>query len=298
MGFNRWRVNLSNQGSWGSLAPQLLYLGKSMTDWTKKLFNHAYVKTEGAGLSKHLTSQECTVAIQILDLQPTNRILDLACGHGRHSIELARRGFQNVTGLDFNQAALEQAKSDAVGTSARFIHGDMHNLSFEQEFDVVLSFFNSVFYWDDATHLQIFRGIHKTLRPNGRLMLDSYNPFYAVHRKLLEQHPVFGKAIRIKRWFGQVARELQQIIKNPFKKRDWHETKTIFYPVTGRVCGSKKIVANGITEYFPLEIRLYSFTEIEKLLIQSGFKIEKVVSSNGAVFETASPRFMIIAKAI
>ena len=82
-----------------------------MSDWTRKLFDRAYIKTEGAGLHLQLTRHECRLAIKLLELKPSDQILDLACGHGRHSLELARQGFEHVTGLDASVVAIEQARA-------------------------------------------------------------------------------------------------------------------------------------------------------------------------------------------
>ncbi len=267
-----------------------------MSDWTKTLFNKTYVKTEGLALSAALTQREVKVAVDTLELQPSAKILDLACGHGRHSIELARQGFGNVMGLDFNSAAIEQARVDAISTTAKFVQGDMLALTYDQEFDVVLSFFNSVFYWDDQRHLQIFQGIFKTLKPNGRLLLDSYNPFFSVHYKLLEKHRIFGKMLAVRKQLGKWRAWLRHQIRNPGKPRVWHETVSQFDPVTGLVRGVKHMHSGKTHESQPLEIRLYTFTEVKWLLEQSGFMVEKVVSNDGGEFMDKSPRFLVVAR--
>jgi SAM-dependent methyltransferase len=267
-----------------------------MSDWTKQLFNRVYVQTEGLALSATLTRREVNVAVDTLELQASDTILDLACGHGRHSIELTRQGFGKVTGLDFNAAAIDQARADAIGTSAKFLHGDMLALTYNQEFDVVLSFFNSVFYWDDQTHLQIFQGIHNALKPNGRLLLDSYNPFFSVHHKLLEKHRIFGKMLAVRKQLGAWRVWLSHQIRNPGKPRVWHETKTQFDPATGLVRGVKHMHAGTTHESQPLEIRLYTYTEVKWLLEQAGFVVEKVVSNDGGVFKDISPRFLVVAR--
>jgi SAM-dependent methyltransferase len=267
-----------------------------MSDWTRKLFNNMYVKTEGLGLSPAITRHECHLAIRLLQLQPSDQILDLACGHGRHSIELARQGFENITGLDFNIAAIEQAQTDAVGTNAKFVVGDMLALTYEQEFDVVLSFFSSIFYWDDQTHLRILQGIHQALKQNGRLMLDSYNPFFAIHHKLLEQHPIFRRVLVVRKKLGIWKAWLGHSIRKPGKPRVWHKTFSRFDPKTGILSGIKHMHTGSEHESHPFAIRLYTFTEVEKLLERSGFRVEKVVSNDARPFLVSSPRFVIIAR--
>ncbi len=267
-----------------------------MNDWTRALFNQAYVKTEGLALPQALTKQECAVAAKVLGLQSTDRILDLACGHGRHSIELSKMGFTAVTGLDFNQAALVQARADALGTTAQFVHGDMMHLEYQESFEVVLSFFNSMFYWDDATHLSILQGIHQALVPGGRLLLDSYNPFQTVHRKLLEQHPIVGKVFLVRKRLGLWRSYLRHVLKNSGQPWTRHETITHFNPRTGYIEGIKHLYIGKQHEQHHLKIRLYSLTEVEQLLVQTGFALEKVVSNRGDNLTANSPRFMVVAR--
>jgi SAM-dependent methyltransferase len=267
-----------------------------MADWTQKLFNQMYVKTEGLAASTQVTRQECGLAVELLDLQVSDQILDLACGHGRHSIELARQGFENIIGLDFNSAALEYARADAVGTKAQFVLGDMMALTCRQEFDVILSFFNSIFYWNDQTHLQILQGIHLALRPNGRLFLDSHNPFFIVHRKLTKVHPVFGKFLAIRKQLGIWKAWLKHTFYYFGQPRKWHETTGQFDPITGLIRGTIHMHVGSEYETHPLEMRLYTFTELEKLLEQAGFRVEKVVSNTGNVFTNSSPRYVVVAR--
>jgi SAM-dependent methyltransferase len=266
-----------------------------MTDWTRAVFNRSYVRTEGLALSEKLTKQECAVAITALNLQTSDRILDLACGHGRHSVELAKQGFHCVTGLDFNADAIAQAQEDAALTTAQFVQGDMTKLEYKACFDVVLSFFNSMFYWDDATHLNILRGVHQALVPEGRLLLDSYNPFHVVYHKLLDQHPIISKFYWLRKKLGLWRSYLQHLLNLSNQPWSYHETKTVFNPRLGQIEGTKHIYFENSAQIYPLSVRLYSCTEIEKLLHQAGFKVEKVLSSNGETFGMSSPRFILVA---
>jgi SAM-dependent methyltransferase len=267
-----------------------------MSDWRQQLFDRAYIKSEGLALSKSLTRHECRLAIQMLDLKPSDYILDLACGHGRHSIELAKQGFEHMTGLDLSTAAIEQARASAVGTTAQFVLADMLTLNYDQEFDAVISFFNSVFYWDDQTHLGIFQGIYRALKPGGRFLLDSHNPFYIVHNKLIQQHRVFGRMLAVRKQLGSFRAWLRQAFRNPGQPRAWHKMVGQFDPKTGMLRGVKHMHTGSEYESHPLEMRLYTFTEVEKLLERAGLEVEKVVSHGGDAFVDSSPRFVLVAR--
>jgi SAM-dependent methyltransferase len=287
-----------SQSSFGIAAIALDHQAMSkcrMSDWTREIFNHVYVKTEGQATSIQLTRRECQLAVQLLELKTSDHILDLACGHGRHSIELARRGFENITGLDFSNDAIAQARADAVGTNAKFVLGDMKALSFEQEFDAVLSFFNSIFFWDDQTHLRILQGIHRALKPGGRLFLDSHNPFFMVHGILLRQSRVFGRILAIRKQLSLWNSWLRRSIQNPGQPKAWFKTIADFDPNTGFLRGVKHLHTGTEQESHPFELRLYTFTEVKNLLERAGFEVEKVVSNEGRVFLNRSPRFVVIA---
>src|SRR5258708_11642193 len=71
------------------------------TEWWRTLFNSLYLETDGDVVENDRnTEQEIDLLVKSVGLEPNDRILDLCCGQGRHVLELARRGLQNVTPLD------------------------------------------------------------------------------------------------------------------------------------------------------------------------------------------------------
>lgn len=71
------------------------------SDWWRRIFNSLYLKTDGDVVDDDdITRSEVATFVQVLGLNPKDRVLDLCCGQGRHSLELARRGFSVVEGLD------------------------------------------------------------------------------------------------------------------------------------------------------------------------------------------------------
>ena len=70
-------------------------------EWWRKLFNALYVKTDGDVVENNEnTRREVDFIVAAAAIQPHSHILDLCCGQGRHCLELARRGFKNVMGVD------------------------------------------------------------------------------------------------------------------------------------------------------------------------------------------------------
>ena len=131
------------------------------------------------------TEPAVDLVVKALDLQSHEHVLDLACGHGRHAIELARRGFENIAGLDYSPVFLEKAAYDAsaAGVSVRWIHADMRTLSFGAEFDAIYSLFTSLFFFDDETNQRVLNGIGRALRPAGRFLVQTVNALQAIRRE-------------------------------------------------------------------------------------------------------------------
>jgi Methylase involved in ubiquinone/menaquinone biosynthesis len=83
-------------------------------DWWRYIFNSIYLKTDGDVIDDaHITVREIDVFSDILKLSPQDRILDLCCGQGRASLELTRRGFSNVEGLDRSRYLIQKARAQS-----------------------------------------------------------------------------------------------------------------------------------------------------------------------------------------
>src|SRR5215510_8625565 len=111
-------------------------------DWWKTLFDEVYLVTDAPFVcNPALTKQEVDVIEMILHLCPATRILDLCGGQGRHALELARRGYQHLTVLDYSDFLLARGRWEAAasGLSVDFCQGDARALTFSAaSFDVIL----------------------------------------------------------------------------------------------------------------------------------------------------------------
>src|SRR6202171_1108634 len=84
------------------------------SEWWRTLFNSLYLETDGDIVENDRnTEQEVDLLISSAGLERNDRILDLCCGQGRHSLELAQRGFQHVTGLDRSRYLIRLARKRA-----------------------------------------------------------------------------------------------------------------------------------------------------------------------------------------
>lgn len=146
-------------------------------DWWAKIFDSLYLVTDGdIALNEHLTRREVDVITEVLRIERDDVVLDLCCGNGRHSLELARRGYRNVVGLDYSDELLRVARKRAEeeGLRVRFRQGDARNLPFPSgTFDVVIMMGNSFGYFaDPLDDLRVLREVHRVLRPYGKFLID------------------------------------------------------------------------------------------------------------------------------
>lgn len=128
------------------------------------------------------TGRQVDFLIGALGLTGGERILDLACGFGRHSLELARRGWE-VTGVDITPEYVSYAAACAEKENlpAAFLCEDIRKIAFKAEFDVVLSMADGAIGYleDDRENEKIFRVISRALKPGGKHFMDVMNGDYA-----------------------------------------------------------------------------------------------------------------------
>lgn len=152
--------------------------------WKTFFDNHAKRYDENA--FTHSTKAEVDFFIDLFPLGKGSKILDVGCGTGRHSVELAQRGFQ-VTGLDFSPGMLAVAREKASrhGVSVDLIEADATEFSlsgFDAAICVCEGAVGLLGQTDDPlTHdLSIFKNIFAALRPGGGFLLTSLNGYRAI----------------------------------------------------------------------------------------------------------------------
>ena len=239
------------------------------------LFGPAYLSQYGHLLTPERTSAEVDFVERALELEPGARILDLPCGHGRHAIELARRGYR-VTGQDLNRFFLGKAReaADQAGLAIEWVEGDMRDVRFEKTFDAVVNLFTSFGFFDrDEDDLRVLRGMAKALRSDGVVLLDVMN----------------------RDW----------IMRN-FESRTWHELPgdghlliERDYDVASSRIRERRIAidAKGQRKQFEFVVRHYTLAELTTMCESAGLA---VVATYGGIDEQPysldSPRCVVTAR--
>jgi ubiquinone/menaquinone biosynthesis C-methylase UbiE len=148
-----------------------------MPDWARDYFERGYGQRWGLKAPSDQVRLEADGLHTLLQLSSTSRVIDVACGHGRHAVALAERG-PEVIGLDFAVALLNRARDIAtdLGAPVRFVRGDMRQLPFRSgRADAVIVMDAFGLFETDEEHDAILREAARVLASGGRLGLKIVN---------------------------------------------------------------------------------------------------------------------------
>jgi SAM-dependent methyltransferase len=250
---------------------------------TQKLFKHKfnfkavfepndYLYFYAEGLTEQRTNREVKFIVNNLKLTKSMEILDLACGHGRHTNRLAKHGC-NVTGIDITKGFLDIARKEArkKKLNVKYLCQDMRNIKYKEKFDRTLLLFTAFGYFDDRTNLKVLQNIARALKPNGLLCFDTFN-----------------REAFLKSYLPYIVTE-----KGNDLMIDIHS----YDKTTYRLYNKRIVIRNGQRKDKPFFVRLYSPNEIKALLKKAGLKLLKIYSDwEGKPFTVDSRRMIIVAE--
>jgi SAM-dependent methyltransferase len=211
--------------------------------------------------------------VKLLDLEPGCTVCDLCCGVGRHSLELARRGF-GVTAVDRTQRYLDEAAATArtENLAVEFVHEDMRHFCRPDSFDVMLNLFTSFGYFEaQRDDRQVIENAHRSLTNGGRFVLDLMS---------------------------------KEIIARIFRPRDWHpvddgillEDRKIVDGWT-RIENRWTLIRDGQQHEWTFSHRLYSAAELCALLEDCRFGEIRVCGGlDGSPYDDTAERLVIVAR--
>jgi SAM-dependent methyltransferase len=216
---------------------------------------------------------EVEAMVALLGLPPGAKVLDLCCGVGRHSLELARRAFQ-VTGLDRTAAYVQEARRRASkeGLEIEFIQEDMRAFVRPQAFDAVINYFTSFGYFESENEdRRVVENVFTSLRSGGVLLMD-----------------MMGK----------------EILARIFSERGWREEDDMLIledrqvaPDWSSVYNRWIILKDGERREVTLTTRQYSAAELCSLLKECGFeRVEVYGDLSGAPYDMQARRLVVVAQ--
>ena len=170
-------------------------------EWWKTFFDENYVSFwKDRGHFAH-TRREVNFLVKNVPIRKQDLILDLCCGHGRHSTEFARRGFK-VIGLDYSAYELGLAKSEAEKRNLiiDFRRGDARNFKFKEKFDVIINMFTAFGYGSKEDDIKIVRNVTKHLKKGGKFFIEFMNlPWLWRHYKSRDKEKFGDKTAEMER---------------------------------------------------------------------------------------------------
>ncbi len=168
--------------------------------WFEVWFNSPFYHLLYKDRNNKQAEQEIDALLSVLNLDSGARVLDLACGKGRHAIHLASHGY-NVTGLDISDESIRHARKMERENLQFYCH-DMRKPYRTNYFDAVFNLFTSFGYFNQMHENALaMRHMATNLKPGGTLLLDFFNCHY-VRKHLVKQEEkvIDGVRFEIKRY--------------------------------------------------------------------------------------------------
>jgi len=236
------------------------------------LYKHAWKGIIPPGL----TEAEVDFIQEIGAIKSTAKILDIMCGYGRHSLELARRGAQ-VTAIDNLQEYIDEIKIKAskqnLGIDA--IQSDILHVTLDELYDVAICMGNSFAFFDKADAVTVLKNISNHLKPGGIFIINS--------------------------WM------IAEIAIKHFKQKDWHyaggykcilEYNYCFHP--SRIESEQTIISpDGLVESVKGVDYIFTLDELEEMFNEAGLKTKDLYSTpRKRKFTLGDGRIYIVASKI
>ncbi len=207
---------------------------------------------------------------------PPCRVLDVPCGDGRLTFRLAAAGYEAV-GVDLAAGELQRGRRAAAeaGVKARFVPGDLRGLPDVGPVDAILSWGNSFGYLVPTETARSLAGMHRLLRPEGRLVLESLT----VAESLLAN----GVTERAEREFGGV----RMTSVNTYRASESRlESDYVFEDEDGQV------------EHARAAHHVHTAGEVVRMLRTAGFGAVDLLGADGrSPYELGSSRLIVVARA-
>jgi SAM-dependent methyltransferase len=217
-------------------------------------------------------ADEVSRILELVDFDGRS-VLDLCCGPGRHSTDLARRGY-SVTGVDRSPFLLDRARESAAAdkVSVEWVISDMRDFVRPEAFDLVINMFTSFGYFDDKDDdLRVLRNIHSSLRAGGCLVLETVGKEYLAS--------VFQPTTTQEAPDGGLLIERHEIFD------DW-----------SRIRNQWIVIRDGQPSFFDFHHTIYSAQELKDRLALTGFAEIRIFGDlEGGAYGPGSERLIALA---
>jgi SAM-dependent methyltransferase len=223
-------------------------------------------------MTRERNARDAEAIWRLLALQPGQLVLDIGCGHGRITNELASHGV-HVTGLDAMPPFLSRARERAasLGVDVEYVQGDMRRIPWQSRFDAVLLWYTTFGYFDDAENAQVLQDAASALKPGGRLLIEQINRVALLQQGVPSSHVI------------QRGDDLMIDLVD-------------YDPMTDRAQTERVIVRDGRVKRVRFSVRLYGLGELATLLRSVGFGSVQPFGPDGKPFTLYGRRLGVVAK--
>jgi SAM-dependent methyltransferase len=244
------------------------------SEWYKDFFRGVALDVWRGAVSPEQTRAEADFLEKVLEPSAGARLLDVPCGNGRHSLELASRGYR-TTGVDIAEEFVREAQSQtASGLQAEFFLGDMQHLPWQSEFDGAFCFGNSFGYTEHKGTVDFLSALSRTLKRGSRFVLETGLAAESILPKLQER--------------GWV--QIGNILFLSARRYEAAES---------RLCIQYTFVCDGKQETREASQQVYTVAEIRRLLEEAGLGTLALYSSlDQQPYQLGSPRLLVVAEKI
>ena len=239
------------------------------TDWFKFYFDDSYEDYILGEIPEELTEEQVRLIEDTLDLKVGSKILDLCCGIGRHSIALAKKGY-NVTAIDYSRSYIEKLKKRAeeLNLSINALSIDAREINFKEEFDAIIIMFVSFGYFNDIENEELLKKLALALKNGGKILIDLENRDYI----------------------------LKHFIREKWREKDYGLLleRHKFDPISSRQKTKRIIILNsGEKKETFRDIRLYSAHELIAIANNANLKVDKLYGDyDRTTFHINAPRLL------
>ncbi|GGE67544.1 ubiquinone/menaquinone biosynthesis C-methylase UbiE [Pedobacter psychrotolerans] len=201
--------------------------------------------------------------------KPDYKALDIACGKGRHSIYLNKKGL-DVTGIDLSEQSIKYARQ-FENNKLHFLVHDMRKLFYINYFDIALNLFTSFGYFDtEKEHIDALKTFRKCLKADGVLVLDYFNT-------------------------EKIIRNLNSCEVKSLDGIAFNISKNV---IEGKIIKKINFEDKGKTYNFEERVQAFSFEDFERMILKAGMTIHQTFGSYEleAFNQNTSDRLILICK--
>jgi ubiquinone/menaquinone biosynthesis C-methylase UbiE len=242
-------------------------------NWYEDFFHGISLDLWRKAIAPRQTKAEAEFLVKVLGSKTGAHLLDIPCGNGRLSLELARRGYQ-ATGVDLAKEFIDEARATTGDLPAQFNLGDMRSVKGDEIYDGAFCFGNSFGFLIYEDMQKFLRGVRRALKPGARFIIETGMSAESILTKfeIQTQHDIGGIRVTINECY--LAEESCIDTEYVFERNDQTETRRAKHWI-------------------------YTVAEIRRMVEQAGFKVLELYGSlKCKPFQLGSDELFVIAERI